>query len=130
MVYYNELIDTATVAALTWTAPRFAETIDFRSLVAILLTVTFIIHGIAFTIIALRRRKPHYFFLTSTFTFLAAIFFIRFESWTLKLPFIGLPVTMLLRMGAALCTTGYLWFTYNEEGSWVWKLTHWSKPNG
>jgi len=89
------------------------------------LLVTFVLHGIAFAILGLRRRKVHYFFLTGTFTFLTAIYFIRFEGWTLRVPGANFPIAWLLRVGATLCTLIYLRILYREEGSWLWKLTHW-----
>lgn len=96
---------------------------DLKSLVALFLTVTFILHGIAFTVLGLKRRKAYYFFLTGTFTFLTAIYLTKFEGWSSKFPGTDFSVILLLRIGATLCTLGYLAIIYREEGTWLWKLT-------
>lgn len=98
--------------------------INVGSLVAPFLVVTFLLHGIAFSFLGWRRRRVHYFFLTGTFVFLTAIYFIKWEGWTVSVPGTDFPVTWLLRIGATLCTLTYLCFLYREEGSWLWKLTH------
>lgn len=87
------------------------------------LMVSFVLHGIAFTFLGWKRRKIHYFFLTGTFIFLTAIYFINFEGWILKVPGTDFPVTWLLRIGATLYTLIYLRFLYREEDSWFRKLT-------
>lgn len=100
---------------------------DFKNSVALFLTITFVLHGLAFTILAFTRRKPYYFLLTGTFTLLTTIYFIKFAGWTVRVPGTSLSAIWLLRIGAGSCTLIYLWFIYNEEGSWLWKLMHRSK---
>ena len=101
--------------------------IGFESFVALFLLITFVLHGIVFTLLGVKRRKMRYFFLTGTFIFLTVIYFIKFEGWILRIPGTDFPATWLLRIGATLCTLTYLRFLYREEGSWLWKLTHWSR---
>ena len=97
---------------------------ELKSFVAAFLLATFICHGVAFTILAVRLRRAYYFFLTGTFTFLTAIYFMKFGGWELTVPGTIFPATWLLRVGATLCTLIYLRFIYREEGSWLWRLTH------
>ena len=97
---------------------------DIKSFVPLFLIVTFVLHGIAFTFLGLRRRKTYYFFLTGTFTFLTAIYLMKFEAWVARVPGIDAPVTTLLRIAAALCTLSYVRVISREEGSWLWKLVH------
>ena len=92
------------------------------SFVYLLLALSFVAHGIAFTVLAVKRRRTYYFFLTGTFIFLTAIYFIKFEGWEPRLPGTGFPATWLLRIGATACTLIYLRIIYGEEGSWLWKL--------
>jgi hypothetical protein len=92
------------------------------SFVYLLLALSFVAHGIAFTVLAVKRRRTYYFFLTGTFIFLTAIYFIKFEGWQPSLPGTGFPATWLLRIGATACTLIYLRIIYGEEGSWLWKL--------
>ena len=101
---------------------------DIKIFLALFLTITFIIHGIAFTFLGLKRRKIHYFSLTGTFTFLTAIYFLKFEGWTLIIPDIDLSAAFILRIAAILCTLAYLRGIYNEEDSWLWKLKRWIGP--
>jgi len=101
--------------------------LDLYSFISFFLIITFILHGIAFTFLGWKRRKIHYFFLTGTFVFLTAIYFIKFEGWALRVPGTNFPATWLLRIGATLCTLTYLRFLYREEGSWFRKLIHWSR---
>jgi hypothetical protein len=93
------------------------------SFVYLLLVLSFVAHGIAFTVLAVKRRRRYYFFLTGTFIFLTVIYFIKFEGWQPSLPGTGFPATWLLRIGATACTLIYLRIICNEEGSWLWKLT-------
>ena len=97
---------------------------DLGTFIATFLLVTFIGHGVAFTILALKRRRTYYFFLTGTFAFLAAIYFIKFEGWQPSIPGTRFPATWLLRIGATLCTLIYPRTIFHEEGSWLWKLAH------
>jgi hypothetical protein len=76
----------------------------------------------AFALLGFRRGRPYYFLLTGTFTFLTAIYFMKFEGWTPKVPGTSLPITWLVRTGAILCTLLYLRAIYNEKGSWLWRL--------
>ena len=96
---------------------------DLKSFVALFLVVTFVLHGIAFGFLGLKRRRSYYFFLTGTFVFLSAIYWIKFEGWELSVPGTRFPVTWALRIGATLCTLIYLRSIYHEEGSWLWRLT-------
>lgn len=95
--------------------------------VAPFLVITFVLHGIAFSVLGWRRRKTHYFFLTGTFAFLTAIYFIKFEGWLLTVPGSDFPLAWVLRIAAGLCTLAYLWRLKQEEGSWLWKLARWSR---
>jgi hypothetical protein len=95
---------------------------NINHFIALFLLVTFVLHGVAFTVLALKRRRAYYFFLTGTFIFLTAIYFIKFEGWRPEVPGTHFPATWLLRIGATLCTLIYLRVIYNEEGSWLWKL--------
>lgn len=95
-----------------------------KEFISLFLTMTFVAHGIAFTILGVRRRRVYYFFLTGTFTFLTAIYFVKFEGLALEVPGTHFPLTWLLRLGALLCTLTYLAVIYNVEGSWLWKLRH------
>lgn len=95
-----------------------------KEFISLFLMITFVLHGIAFTIIGLLRRKAYYFFLTGTFIFLTAIYLIKFEGLAVEVPGTNLPLSWLLRLGALLCTLTYLYIIYNVEGSWLWKLAH------
>lgn len=86
------------------------------------LIITFILHGIAFMLLGVKRRKTAYFVLTGTFVFLTAVYLIKFEGWVLTLPGTLWPATWALRAGATLCTAAYLGLIYREPGSWLWKL--------
>ena len=101
--------------------------IGVQSFIPLFLLITFFLHGVAFAFLGMKRRKIHYFFLTGTFVFLAAIYFVKFEGWILAVPGTNLPLTWLFRIGATLCTLTYLRLLYREEGSWFRKLTHWSR---
>jgi hypothetical protein len=93
------------------------------SFIYLFLVVSFVAHGVAFAVLAVKRRRTYYFFLTGTFIFLTAIYFIKFEGWQPAVPGTHFPVTWLLRLGATACTLIYLSIIYKEEGSWLWKLT-------
>lgn len=97
---------------------------DFKTLIALFLAMTFVLHALAFTVLGLKRRKAYYFLLTGTFTFLTAIYLTKFEGWSPKFPGTDFSVMPLLRIGATLCTLGYLGVIYREEGTWLWKLMH------
>lgn len=90
--------------------------------------VTFVSHGIAFAFLGMKRRKIHYFFLTGTFVFLTAIYFVKFEGWILTVPGTNFPLTWIFRMAATLCTLIYLWLLKGEEDSWLWKLIRRGNP--
>ena len=53
---------------------------DIKIFLALFLTITFILHGIAFTFLGIKRRKIYYFFLVGTFTFLTAIYFLNLRA--------------------------------------------------
>jgi len=93
------------------------------SFIYLLLAISFVAHGVAFTVLAVKRRRTYYFFLTGTFIFLTAIYFIKFEGWQPSVPGTHFPAIWLLRLGATACTLIYLRIIYSEEGSWLWKLT-------
>ena len=95
-----------------------------RDLLNLFLVLTFVLHGLAFATLGLRRRKIYYLFLTGTFIFLTTIYLIKFERWDPRLPVVDWPATLLLRAGATLCTLTYLWLLGREEGSWLWRLMH------
>ena len=95
---------------------------NVKDFIALFLTVTFVLHGGAFTALGFIRRKKYYFLLTGTFTLLTAVYFIKFEGWDPKLPGSSFPATWLLRIGAVLFTLTYLRIIYGEEGSWLWRL--------
>lgn len=88
------------------------------------LTITFVLHGVAFTVLGLRRRKTYYFILTGTFLCLTAIYLMKFEEWAFTLPASSFPLSWLLRIGATLCTLIYFGAIYKEKGSWLWRVTH------
>lgn len=96
---------------------------DLGTSIAGFLLATFVCHGVAFAVLALKRRRSYYWLLVGTFVFLSAIYFIRFEGWRPSVPGAGFPATWLLRIGATLCTLTYLRVIYGVEGSWLWKLT-------
>ncbi len=89
---------------------------------ALFLSINFILHGFAFAILGLKRRRAHYFILTGTFAFLTCIYFLQFEGWALVVPGTHLSAAYVLRIGALLCTLSYLRVIYNEPDSWLWKL--------
>lgn len=113
------------ILGMAWERWWFPETMNFQNPLALFLIITFLLHGLAFTVLGLRRHKAHYFLLTGTFSLLTAIYFIKLEGWGPRLPGTGLPLTWALRIGASICTLGYLRCLYREEGSWLWKLIHW-----
>jgi hypothetical protein len=86
------------------------------------LTFTFVVHGIAFTMLGFIRQKKYYFFLTGTFTFLTALYLMKFEGWTMNIPGTEISAAALFRICALLCSWSYLNAIYNERGSWLWKL--------
>jgi len=96
---------------------------DIWKLIAAFFLVTFVAHGVAFTILAVKRRRSYYYFLTGTFVFLTAIYLIKLEGWQPSVPGTDFPMTWLLRIGATASTVIYLCVIYNIEGSWLWKLT-------
>jgi hypothetical protein len=89
---------------------------------SLFLAITFLLHGLAFTYLAARRRKGHYLLLVGTFTFLTAIYLLRFQGWNPIVPGLRWPASWLLRIGALACTLSYLGAIYNEKGSWLWRL--------
>lgn len=97
---------------------------DVWKFIAAFLFVTFVGHGVAFTILAVKRRRFYYFFLTGTFAFLTALYFIKFEGWQPSVPGTDFPATWLLRIGATICTLIYFCVIYNIEGTWLRKLMH------
>jgi hypothetical protein len=102
---------------------------NIATFIAAFLLVTFIAHGVAFTVLAFKRRRRYYFLLTGTFAFLTAIYFIKLEKWQPAVPGTEFPATWLLRIGATLCTLIYLRTIYHEKGSWLWRLTR-GRPGG
>lgn len=102
----------------------FLRMTGIKPFLFLFLTVTFVAHGLAFTFLGLRRRKMYYFLMTGTFTFLTAIYFIKFEGWLLTVPGSDFPLTWVLRIAAGLCTLAYLWRLRQEEGSWLRRLMH------
>jgi hypothetical protein len=86
------------------------------------LTVTFVVHGLAFTMLGLTRQKRYYFFLTGTFTFLTALYLMKFEGWRLDVPGTGISAAGLFRVCAMVCSLAYFNAIYHERGSWLWKL--------
>jgi hypothetical protein len=86
------------------------------------LTLTFVAHGVAFTILAFVRQKKAYFFLTGTFTFLTVLYLMKFEAWTINIPGTAIPAVALFRVCAIVCSSAYLNAIYNEPGSWLWKF--------
>jgi hypothetical protein len=95
---------------------------DLWAFIAAFLLVTFVCHGVAFTVLALKRRRKYYFLLTGTFAFLSVIYFLKLEGWQPSVPGTSFPAAWLLRIGATVCTLIYLRMIYYEEGSWLWKL--------
>lgn len=101
---------------------KFIHLMDIKSLLALFLIITFVLHGIAFTFIGLKRGRSHYLLLTGTFSLLIAIYLIKFEAWTVRVPGTTFPATWLLRIGATIFTLSYLHVIYKKEGTWLWKL--------
>ncbi|HEY1373414.1 MAG TPA: hypothetical protein VGH50_13160 [Candidatus Binatia bacterium] len=95
---------------------------DVWKWIAGFLLVTFVLHGLAFTTLAVTRRRGYYFFLTGTFVFLTAIYFLKFEGWQPSVPGTDFPASWLLRLAATACTVTYLCVIYKVEGTWLWKL--------
>ncbi len=93
-----------------------------ESLVYLFLLLTFVAHGVAFAVLAVKRRRGYYFFLTGTFVFLTAVYFIKYEGWQPAIPGTHFPATWLLRIGASACTLSYLSAIYRVEGSWLWNV--------
>ncbi len=78
------------------------------------LIITFVLHGVAFTILGIRRRRAYYFFLTGTFSILTVICLLKFEGWAPRVQGLG-PLTPLLRVAAILCTFAYLVVIHSEK---------------
>ena len=95
---------------------------ELGDFVNVFLIITFVLHGVAFAILAVRRRKAAYVVLTGTFVFLTALYLVKFEGWDMPLPGARWPLTWALRAGATLCTAAYLCLIYREPGSWLRKL--------
>jgi hypothetical protein len=99
-----------------------AETATMATLIYGVLTLTFVVHGVAFTLLGFMRRKKYYFFLTGTFTFLTALYLMKFEGWRIDVPGTGVSAAALFRVCAMLCSLAYFNVIYNEPGSWLWKF--------
>jgi len=95
---------------------------ELGDFVNVFLIITFVLHGVAFTILGLKRRKVTYFVLTGTFVFLTALYLVKFEGWDMPLPGARGLLTWALRAGATLCTAVYLCLIYREPASWLRKL--------
>ena len=91
---------------------------------SLFLTITFIVHAVAFTLLGIKRRQKYYFYLTGTFTFLTTIYAMKALGRTPNLPGTTLALTTALRIGAGLCTLSYLAAIYRREGTWLYKIAH------
>ena len=86
------------------------------------LVVTFVIHAVAFTVLALKRRKFHYFFLSGTFIFLIVIYILKFNSLWPVVPGTDISVIFVLRILAIAHTLAYLITISRIEGTWLQRL--------
>lgn len=88
------------------------------------LAATFVIHAVAFTILAVKRRKSYYFCLTGTFVFLTALYLLKFYeiSWRLAVAGTGMSLQVALRISAIACTLTYLWVIARTPGTWLSRL--------
>lgn len=86
------------------------------------LMVTFVIHFLAFTVLAVVRRKPYYFLLSATFLFLTALYYLKFRAFFPNVPGTFLSVVVLLRVCAIACTLAYLIVISRIEGTWLHRL--------
>ena len=86
------------------------------------LTFTFVAHCAAFTLLAVRRRKPYYFLLTGTFSFLTAIYALKFFSITGTLPGTDVSIRTAFRVCAVSFTLAYLFAISRIEDSWLRRL--------
>lgn len=87
-----------------------------------LLVLTFVLHCVAFTVLAIRRRKSYYFFLTGTFVFLTALYIMKFLSLSPTVGGTGVELRLVLRIGAIACTATYLIVLARTPGSWFSRL--------
>ena len=86
------------------------------------LAVTFVVHAAAFTMLAVKRRKRYYFALTGTFVFLTAVYVLKFREISLVFPGTDLSLTLVFRIMAIGCTTGYLALIAKIPGTWLSRL--------
>ncbi len=86
------------------------------------LLATFIVHGIAFTVLGLVRKKRYLFFLTGTFVCLSARYYLKFRDFSPNIPNTAVSVAVVLRICAIACTLMYLTTIYRIEGTWLNRL--------
>ncbi len=86
------------------------------------LVLTFIVHGAAFLILARKKQKPYYLALTGTFTFLTALYLLKYLSMTPTFPGTGISVYLVLRAMSIACTATYLLWISRVKGTWLSRL--------
>lgn len=83
---------------------------------------TFVLHGIAFTVLGIVRKKRYLFFLTGTFTFLSGVYYLKFREFFPNIPGMAVSAVVVLRICAIACTLTYLATIYRIEGTWLNRL--------
>ena len=83
---------------------------------------TFVVHCVAFSVLGVKRQKPYYFCLTGTFTFLTAVFLLKFNALTPNVSGTNFPLQWLFRIFAISCTLGYLIWISRIKGTWLSRL--------
>ena len=86
------------------------------------LVATFVVHAIAFTILGVKRQKKYYFWLTGTFSFLTAIYLLKFRELALMMPGTNFPLIAGIRILAIGCTLTYLIIIARTPGTWLSRL--------
>ena len=95
---------------------------QFRTGTHVILVATFVVHCVAFTVLAIKRRKPYYLLLTGTFTFLSAVFLLKFFALAITVPGTEFPLQWIFRIFAVGCTLGYLIWISGIRGTWMSRL--------
>lgn len=80
--------------------------------------MTFVVHAVAFTVLAIKRHKKYYFCLSGTFVSLTVIYTLKFYSLVPHIPGTDLSAIIGLRILAITCTVAYLSIIARVPGSW------------
>ncbi|OGH56223.1 MAG: hypothetical protein A3G34_13390 [Candidatus Lindowbacteria bacterium RIFCSPLOWO2_12_FULL_62_27] len=86
------------------------------------LLFAFIIHFLAFTVLAVVRRKYYYFLLSGTFVFLSVIYYFKFQRICPNFPNTAVSVIVTCRVLAVSCTAAYLFTIARLPGTWLSRL--------